>query len=199
MRDFLIILCVCGLAACTTTGAPPPEDSDYEFVFAEEYRIGVGDDLTVNVYGHEDVTTTVSVRPDGKITMPIAGDILVGGEVPETVAAEIKTALSKYIRDPIVTVSVTSISGADYQSRVRITGAVVNPQSVAFQNGMTVMDVVLEAGGLNEFAAASRAKLYREGREPIGVRLDHILSGRDLSTNVRLRPGDVISVPERTF
>ena len=199
MKYLLMLFVIGGMAACASPGAPPVEDENYEFVFAEEYRIGVGDSLTVVVYGHEDVTSTVGVRPDGKITMPIAGDILVGGKVPEDVAEEIKTALAKYIRNPIVTVSVASISSSDYQSRVRITGAVSNPQSVEFKNGMTVMDVVLEAGGVNEFANAGRAKLYREGQAPVTIRLDRILSGRDLSTNVRLRPGDVVSVPERVF
>ena len=196
----IVGLTVVGLVAACAGTNPVAVDSPVEdFVFAEEYRIGVGDALTVNVYGHPDVTSTVTVRPDGKITMPIAGDIPVGGEVPEDVAKTVTGILAEYIRNPIVTVTVANISSSDYMSRVRVTGAVTNPQSVAFQNGMTVMDVVLEAGGVTEFANSSRAKLYRQGQEPLTVRLDRILSGRDLSTNVRLRPGDVVSVPERVF
>ena len=187
------------IVACASAPNAVEPASDQEYVFAEEYRISVGDSLAVNVYGHPDVSTTVIVRPDGKITIPVAGDVEVGGSMPEDVAIEIKGSLSDYIRDPIVTVTVASISNADYQSRVRITGAVTSPQSVPFQNGMTVMDVVLEAGGVNEFANSSRTKLFRKGESPKTIRLDRILSGRDLSTNVRLRPGDVISVPERVF
>ena len=187
------------LMACAPTGSTVVGDRPEEFVFASEYRIGVGDSLVVTVYGHDDVTSTVTVRPDGKITVPIAGDVHVGGGIPEDVAKEIAEALAVYIRNPIVTVTVDDISSADYLSRVRVTGAVEEPQSVGFKNGMTVMDVVLEAGGVTEFANPARTKIFRQGLEPIAIRLDRILSGRDLSTNVRLRPGDVISIPERTF
>ena len=185
--------------ACSTGSAPPPGSTNDDYVFADVYRVGVGDTLTVDVYGHPDVTTTVAVRPDGKITVPITGDVLVGGKIPEEIAEELKGRLSKYIRNPIVTVTVANISSADYLSRVRVTGAIKEPQSVVFRNGMTVMDVVLEAGGVTEFANESGTKLYRKGQEAMRIRLDQILNGRDMSTNVRLRPGDVISIPERIF
>ena len=201
--QYKLILASVTLVLCTACGpaaVAPTKDVDAEdFVFAPEYRIGVGDSLTVTVYGHDDVTSTVVVRPDGKITLPIAGDMTVGGEIPEEVAKEVAEELAVYIRNPIVTVTVANISSSDYLSRVRVTGAVENPQSVSFKNGMTVMDVVLEAGGINEFANAARTRLYRQGQEPMAIRLDRILSGRDLSTNIRLRPGDVISIPERAF
>ncbi|MEQ8693327.1 MAG: polysaccharide biosynthesis/export family protein [Pseudomonadales bacterium] len=200
IRAILSILAACLACGCAPTAVAPQQPSDDEgFIFADEYRIGVGDSLAVHVYGHEDVTSTVTVRPDGNITIPIAGDLLVGGEIPEDVAKKVTEILSKYIRNPIVTVTVADISSSDYLSRVRVTGAVETPQSIGFKNGMTVMDVVLEAGGVNEFANAARTRLYRQGQEPMAIRLDRILSGRDLSTNVRLRPGDVISVPERAF
>ncbi|NKB97866.1 MAG: sugar ABC transporter substrate-binding protein [Pseudomonadales bacterium] len=175
------------------------DPTNQEFVFAEEYRIGVGDTLSIDVYAHEDVSTIVMVRPDGKITIPIAGDIPVGGNEPEEVATRITKILSTFIRDPIVTVTVANVSNSDYLSRIRITGAVVSPQSVEFKNGMTVMDVVLEAGGVNEFANSAKVRVFRQGHEPIVIRLDRILNGRDLRSNVRLRPGDVITVPERLF
>ena len=196
---FFPVLLAASLAGCNSAPTAQVQTTDENYVFAEDYKIGVGDNLTVDVYGHEEVTSTVTVRPDGKITLPIAGDLLVGGQVPEVVAEEVAGILSEYIRNPIVTVTVANISSSDYLSRVRVTGAVETPQSIEFKNGMTVMDIVLEAGGVNEFANAARTKLYRQGREPVGIRLDRILSGRDLSSNVRLRPGDVISVPERAF
>ena len=188
-----------GCAAPGTSSQDGARSESTDYVFADAYRIGVGDALMVNVYGHADASANVSVRPDGKITIPIAGDVSVGGALPEDVAQQITKLLSDYIREPIVTVTVTAVAGGDYQTRVRVTGAVNAPQSVPFKNGMTLMDVVLEAGGLNEFANARGAKIYRQGEPPISVRLDRILSGRDLSTNVRLRPGDVVSVPERIF
>ena len=199
-RCFIALTCFILVGGCAGSNtATTAQTGDTEFVFAQEYRIGVADNLTVNVYGHDDVSSSVVVRPDGKITIPIAGDIAVGGKVPENVAAEIKQILSKYIRDPIVTVTVANTSGLDYLSRIRVTGAVVTPQSMEFKNGMTVLDVVLEAGGPNEFASPRRTKVYRSGVPPLLVRLDLILSGKDLSSNLNLKPGDVVSVPERVF
>ena len=162
IRAMLMVCVACGLLGCASGGvAPSSSASSEDFVFADEYRIGVGDRLVVDVYGHEDVSSSVTVRPDGNITLPIAGDMMVGGEIPEEVAKEVAVILSKYIRSPIVTVTVADISGSDYSSRVRVTGAVASPQSIGFKNGMTVMDVVLESGGVTEFANAARTRLVR--------------------------------------
>ncbi len=167
-----------------------------------EYRIGVDDLLRVSVWRNEDLSVTVPVRPDGMISVPLIGDVPAGGHTPVEVAATIRERLKHYIREPQVTVIVTELRSHEFISRVRITGAVERPLSLPYRQGMTVLDAVLEAGGLTEFASPSRAKLYRrtsDKAEVYDVRLDSILSRGELRTNYYLMPGDIISVPERLF
>ncbi|MGI9324366.1 MAG: XrtA/PEP-CTERM system exopolysaccharide export protein [Pseudomonadales bacterium] len=188
------------LGGCTTpSGGPPPEGSDLEPGFADEYRIGVGDNLRINVWRNDDLSADVPVRPDGKISVPLAGDVLVGGKTPEEVASELTKSLATYIRDPYVTVIVTDMGSDQFRSRVRVTGAVNNPLSIPYRQGMTVLDVVLEAGGVNEFSSPNRSVLYRRNGDRISINLDRILKRGDMATNFPLRPGDVITVPERAF
>jgi len=134
-----------------------------------EYRIGVGDNLAINVWRNKDLSVTVPVRPDGKISVPLAGDVEVGEKTPEEVSAAITQKLAKYIRDPFVTVIVTDMNSNQFKNRVRVTGAVQRPVSLPYRDGMTVLDVVLEAGGTNEFANLSNSSLFRCD----GTRLDH--------------------------
>jgi len=167
-----------------------------------EYRIGVDDQLQVSVWRNQDLSVAVPVRPDGMISVPLIGDVPAGGRTPAEVAATIEEKLGRYIREPQVTVIVTELRSHEFISRVRITGAVERPLSLPYRQGMTVLDAVLEAGGLTEFASANRAKLYRRTSnkaEVFDVRLDSILSRGELSTNYYLLPGDIISVPERFF
>lgn len=192
------LVCAFVIAGCTTQSAPPETEDTPSDTYAEGYRIGIGDSLRIDVYRNPDLSVAVPVRPDGKITVPVAGDVLVAGQVPEEVSATIAKALGEYIRDPIVTTTVTGVGSSEYQTRVRVTGAVASPQSIPYRSGMTVMDVVLEAGGVNEFGNAGKTILYRSG-ERLSVRLDRILNKGDMTTNYTLRPGDVITVPERLF
>jgi polysaccharide biosynthesis/export protein len=194
-----IVVWVLLLTACTTTSAPPPADNDTGPAFASEYRIGVGDNLKVDVYRNPDLSVAVAVRPDGKITVPVAGDIAVGGKTPEEVSKVITAALAEYIRDPIVTTTVVGTGSNEYLTRVRVTGAVTKPTSMPFRNGMTVLDVILESGGINEFANPSGTILYRASGEHLKIRLDRLLKGADMSTNYTVKPGDLITVPERLF
>jgi polysaccharide export outer membrane protein len=199
-RSLLPTLCLLVLAGCAAnTGAPPDINIPPEDQYIDEYLIGIGDNLQVDVYQHPDVSTNVTVRPDGKITIPVAGEVFVGSRTPVAVADIIKERLAEYIRDPIVTVTVSGMGSSEYENRVRITGAVGSPSSQPYRTGMTVLDVVLEAGGVSEFAAPSKTVIYRKGEAPIRVRLDRILKSGDMSTNYQLRPGDVITVPERIF
>jgi polysaccharide export outer membrane protein len=166
------------------------------------YRIGVDDALQISVWRNPELSVTVPVRPDGKISVPLVGDIHAGGLTPEEVAATIKQKLSVFVRDPNVIVILTGLRSHEYLSRVRITGAVRAPKSLPYRDGMTVLDVVLEAGGVSDFAAPNRTKLYRKekaGMKVISVKLDSILNKGNLDTNEELLPGDVITVPERWF
>ncbi len=192
-------LCLATLSACTSTTAPPPAAAAEPVRFADEYRIGVGDTLAINVWRNEDLSITVPVRPDGKISVPLAGDITVGAKTPEEVGADITEKLAKFIRDPYVTVIVTTMGSDEYRSRVRVTGAVETPLSAPYRQGMTILDVVLEAGGLTEFANPTKATLFRKSGERVAIDLRGILNRGDMSTNYSLMPGDVITVPERAF
>jgi len=186
------------LGACASK-APPPAAPAAAWEFADEYRIGVGDSLSIVVWRSAELSVNVPVRPDGKISVPLAGDIMAGGKTPEEVGAVIRERLLVFVREPNVTVIVTGMASHQYRSRVRVTGAVAQPLSLQYRQGMTVMDLVLDAGGITEFANAGKSTLYRRDGERLEVDLYRILSRGDMSTNFALKPGDVISVPERLF
>ena len=187
------------LIGCATGGVAPPADRADISSCGDEYRIGVGDVLNINVWRNDDLSVTVPVRPDGKISVPLAGDVLVGGQTPEQVGNTIVERLATYIRDPYVTVIVVSMAANSYRCRVRVTGAVMNPISIPHREGMTVLDVILEAGGVNEFANPAKTKLFRADGQRLNVNLDRILRQGDMSTNYTLSPGDILTIPERIF
>ena len=168
----------------------------------ETYRIGVGDVVSVNVWGNPDLTLQVPVRPDGFISMPLVGDVAASGMAAETLADSITELLSDQIRNPQVSVIITGINSTEYTSRVRVTGAVMAPRSIPYARGMSVLDAILEAGGTSGLAAPNRAKLYRSSEGELielDLRLDDILLRGNLETNYPIQPGDVITVPERLF
>lgn len=191
------------IGACATTlesGAPPVANPGAQAVSA--YRIGVDDEVKVSVWQNPGLDVSVPVRPDGKISVPLVGDVEAGGKTPEDVATDIKDRLQAFVRDPQVTVILTQLRSHEYLSRVRVTGAVRQPVSVPYRQGMTVLDAVLAAGGTTEFAAPDRAELYRkdgDGTRAYAVKLNRILQSGELSTNYAVQPGDVITVPERVF
>jgi polysaccharide export outer membrane protein len=167
-----------------------------------QYRIGVDDRVQVSVWRNPELSVTVPVRPDGMISMPLIGDVQVGGSTPTEVADKIKHRLSAFIRDPNVAVILVDLRSTEFLTRVRVTGAVRGARSINFRQGMTVLDAVLEAGGVNDFAAPNRTKVYRKQKdktEVVDVALGDILTKGKLETNVVLRPGDVVTVPERLF
>lgn len=204
IAKLLILLLISTLAACATGGHPSAEapTPNPEAQAVKEYRIGVDDLIRVAVWQNPDLNVTVPVRPDGKISVPLVGDVDAGGKTPEEVSADVKTRLSAFVRDPQVTVIIDQLRSHEYLSRVRVTGAVRTPISVPYRQGMTVLDAVLAAGGTNEFAASDRTELYRKdasGAHAYSIRLDRILQKGDLSNNYEAQPGDVITVPERAF
>ena len=192
------------LAGCAQTG-PRPEEQAAESAAAEaveQYKIGPGDVVRIDVWNNPEVSVTAPVRPDGQVSVPLAGDVQAGGRTPEQLAQVVEKGLGHYIRDPEVTAIVTELNSHEYLFRVRVTGAVEEPLSMPHREGMTVLDLVLEAGGMTDFASPGRAKLYRTEngkRETYPVDLDEILVEGDLETNYRLKPGDIVAVPERLF
>lgn len=167
-----------------------------------KYRIGPGDVLIVNVWGNSNLSLTVPVRPDGYISMPLIGDIRASDLEAEMLAESISEALSTQLRNPQVAVIISQVNSVQYISRVRVTGAVRTPTSLPFAREMSVLDAILEAGGINEVASANRAKLYRKVDGVLieyDLRLNDILFRGLLETNYQMQPGDVITVPERLF
>ena len=190
-------------AGCAGTVAPDT-DGRGAFIWDQEgdYKIGVDDRIQITVWRNPELSTTVPVRPDGKISVPLIGDVMAGGNTPEQVAALIRQKLMTYIREPNVAVMVVELRSHEFISRVRVTGAVRTPRSLPYRQGMTILDAVLEAGGPTEFASPNRSKLYRKSKDKtdvIDVDLGDILNKGKLQTNYPLRPGDVITVPERLF
>lgn len=204
MRALILLVLGVLVIGCSTTGnqseVVQPEDS--VAAASSIYKIGEGDGLNISVWRNPELSVGVPVRPDGMISVPLIGDIRAAGEEPEVLADKIKNELANYIKNPQVTVVVTNAVSSEYLHRVRVTGAVNRPSSIAYTNGMTVMDVVLVTGGLTEFAKSNETKLYRttkSGNKVYIIRLEDILEKGDISTNFKLQPGDIITVPEKIF
>ncbi len=198
-RLFTVFLTLFAMFGCTQqqVEVDPPQLGSLA-----EYSIGVGDQIRVGVWKNPELSVSVGVRPDGKISVPLLGDVVALGVTAEQLAENIETALEDYVRGPQVTVVVTNPVSAEFQQRVRITGAVTAPQSVSYRSGMTVLDVALQAGGLTPFASANRALLYRktnEGVKAYSILLRDILEEGKLETNYELAPSDIITVPSRAF
>ncbi len=199
---FVILAAAFLLVACSSTKPVGAPEATAGAGTLPEYRIGVGDSLQISVWRNPELSIGVPVRPDGKISMPLIGDIMAADETATELSAVIVKSLSSYVRNPQVTVIVTNPSSSDFQRRVRITGAVQSPQSIPFREGMTVLDLVLIAGGPNDFASANKAKLYRNVNGQVQVykiKLDDLINDGDLETNYTLQPSDIVSVPERAF
>ncbi len=207
MNDFqrvsLLTVMLLSMGGCADMNAPPePAPGAAEPVTSEDYRIGADDRIQVTVWRNPELSITAPVRPDGKISVPIIGDVEAGGRTPTDVAERIKKQLSLYIREPSVAVIVVELRSHEYLTRVRVTGAVRTPRSIPHRQGMTVLDAVLEAGGVNDFASPNRTKLYRKTgnkTDVFEIQLGDILNKGQLATNLMLRPGDVITIPERLF
>jgi polysaccharide export outer membrane protein len=186
------------LAACGTT--PPPVADSAPRTLAP-YLVGPGDTLNVVVWRSPELSMTVPVRPDGKITTPLVEDLQASGKTTTQIAREIEQALGRYVQNPVVTVIVTSFAGP-YSQQVRVIGEAVKPQALAYRESMTLLDVMIAVGGITDFAAGNRASILRtEGgkRRQFGVRLTDLIRGGDLTANVEMRPGDVLVIPQSLF
>ncbi|CBL44127.1 Polysaccharide export protein [gamma proteobacterium HdN1] len=194
----LSALLIAGCAGNRPVSAPV-QTQDYS---EQTYQIGVGDQLQISVWREPELSVAVPVRPDGKVSVPLAGDVLAAGETAESLAAKVAEKLANFVRQPQVTVIVSDPVSRDFQQRVRATGALQTPTSVPFRKGMTVLDLVLLSGGTTPFADANGTQLYRQTKDGVRVypiRLDDILKKGRLTTNYPLAPSDVVTVPERSF
>ena len=168
---------------------------------AHEYRLGPGDTININVWRNPEVSQTIPVRPDGKITMPLVEDLPASGKTATQLARDIEHVLGKYIQDPVVTVTVTQFIGP-YSEQVRVIGQAAKPQALSYRQGMSLMDVLIDVGGLGEFAAGNRASIVRNvngKQQKIAVRLNDLIKNGDISANMPVRPGDILIIPESFF
>lgn len=188
------------LGACTTKPEVPAAQAETPEL-PPLYQIGAGDALTIFVWRNAELTTTVIVRPDGRISVPLIEDLYVEGKNPSDLAREIESELAVYIQDPLVTVMVGAFVGT-FPQQVRIVGEATLPQAIPYRANMTVLDVVIATGGLTEFADGNNTTLVRlqDGElMEYRVRLDDLLEDGDISANVALLPGDILIVPETFF
>lgn len=207
LRTFLLSLLVaCGcVAASMAAQAPAPAAAPAEPVLPPDkvgpnYIIGPGDALQVFVWRNPELNATVPVRPDGKISIPLVEDMVAVGKTPSELARDVEKVLAEYVRSPQVNIIVTLPMSTF--SQVKVIGQVLKPQSLAYREGMTVLDAVLESGGMAEFAAGNRAKVIRmeNGKQrELKVKLSALVNDGDMKQNIALKPGDVVVVPESRF
>lgn len=189
-------------AQAQNSSAAPSTPSSTTANVAADYQIGPGDELQIFVWKNPDLSVTLPVRPDGKISTPLVADMQAQGKTPTDLAASLRTALSKYVQDPVVTVLVKQVAAPASAASIRVIGAAATPKSVPYRAGLTVLDVLIEVGGLNTYAAGNDAQIIRTqngASRGIPVHLRDLMKGGDLKANVQLMPGDVIRIPERWF
>ncbi|MBP6013192.1 MAG: polysaccharide biosynthesis/export family protein [Alphaproteobacteria bacterium] len=197
----IAFLAVIGICGCTSAPGPEAPSRAEAYSNAAEYVIGPGDALDVFVWKNAELSVKVPVRPDGRISIPLAQDVQAAGKTSNQLAADIRTALLKFVKDPVVTVIVQSVQTGGNE-RIMVIGAASNPRAVPYRAGLTVLDVMVEVGGLKEFAAGNRATLLRrakDGNAEIPLRLADLLEDGKPEDNVAMLPGDVIRIPERWF
>ena len=194
------VLVTAGLAGCASGGGkshdasacPPPTER------SSEYLVGPGDTLNIVVWRNDELSASVPVRPDGKISTPLVDDMVASGKTPSELANDIESVLGEYLRTPEVSVIVTGQGAAN---QIQVVGEANAPQSLAYRDGLRMLDVVVAVGGLSEFAAGNRSNLIRQaeaGQVECRVRLKDLLEG-DMNENIAVYPGDVLVIPETRF
>ena len=197
-----LLLLLVVLGGCGGSGpVVSTDDEGLQEESSDDYVIGPGDGLQVFVWGHDDLSTTVQVRPDGQISTPLVEDLQAAGKTPTELARAVESVLTEYVRNPTVTVIVQQFVG-EYARQIRVVGQAAEPQALSYRNGMTLLDVMIEVGGLSEFASGNKARIVRRenGQEKvIRVRISDLLNKGDMDQNVRMMPGDVLIIPESVF
>jgi polysaccharide export outer membrane protein len=202
IRNLVLLVAAAGLlsaVACAPVPAAPPVSATP--IETASYIIGPGDTLQISVWHNNDLTASVPVRPDGRISTPLVSDVVAAGRTPEQLGHEIEERLKKFVADPTVTVIVSSFVGP-YSQQVRIIGEAVTPKAIPFSAHMTALDAMIAAGGLTPFASGNRTKIVRkvDGKDvETRIRLTDLLKEGDLTANTDLRPGDIIIIPQSYF
>ncbi|MFC4929436.1 XrtA/PEP-CTERM system exopolysaccharide export protein [Massilia sp. GCM10023247] len=196
--------CVVALSGCSWLDrfkSPPPSNVSMAGAVPADYLIGPGDAVNIIVWRNPEVSMSVPVRPDGKITTPLVEDLPAAGKTSTELARDIEKALAKFIQQPVVTVVVTGFVG-NYGEQIRVIGQAAKPQALPYRRDMSLMDVLIAVGGVTEFASGNRASIIRtvDGRQQkLNVRLDDLIKDGDISANMPMRPGDILVIPESFF
>ncbi|RKF14399.1 sugar ABC transporter substrate-binding protein [Alginatibacterium sediminis] len=209
LRVRLALVCAAlGLTACTAQNNTAPQlpsatviPSLTNEVENYKYLIGPGDSLSIFVWLNPEISGSFIVRPDGMITTSLVEDIPVSGKTPSEVAREVEAQLQEYIRDPIVTVTVGNFVGP-YSEQVRIIGEASAPQAISYRENMTLLDVMVQVGGLSEFADGNSAKLVRVvggAQQTYNIRISELIQNGNIDKNVDMLPGDIVIIPEAWF
>jgi polysaccharide export outer membrane protein len=191
--SFLLSLLLLLSAGCAQLAPPPPTPATLP-----DYLIGPGDSLQIFVWRNPEVSTSVTVRPDGKISTPLVEDLQAANKTPTQLARDIERELANYLKDPLVTVMMQGFVGP-YSQQIRVLGEAAKPQVLPYREHMSVLDVMISVGGLTEFAAGNKATIVRnvDGKtQQYGVRLDDLIRDGDISANVPVLPGDILIIPE---
>lgn len=203
----VIVFSMTVLSGCSSSSSPQllPTATTYPSLTTSvsdyQYLIGPGDSVEIFVWRNPEVSGSFLVRPDGKITTSLVEDIPVSGKTPTMLAREIEKTLSQFIRDPIVTVTVSTFVGP-FSEQIRIVGEASNPKAINYRQHMTLLDVMVVVGGLTEFADGNNARLIRveNGKKAIyRVALDDLIKSGDINANADVLPGDIIIIPEAWF
>jgi len=169
--------------------------------FSTRYKIAPGDTLQVFVWRNPEVSTSVTVRPDGLMTAPLLEEIPAAGKTPQELARDVEKHLSTYLRDPLVTIIASGFQGT-YREQIRVVGEAAEPKSVLYRDSMTLLDLVIEVGGITEFADGNNTVIIRtEDNEQMEyrVRMDDLIRDGDISANIDMKPGDIVIIPEAWF
>ena len=196
-------LAAVALSALTLGGcaSAPTGSAQMAPVNTPDYLIGPGDSVNIIVWRNPEVSMSVPVRPDGKITTPLVEDLMASGKTSTELARDIEKALAKFIQQPVVTVIVTGFVGT-YGEQIRVIGQAAKPQALPYRRDMSLMDVLIAVGGVTEFASGNKASIIRtvDGKtQKLAVRLDDLIKQGDISANTYMRPGDVLVIPESFF
>lgn len=194
----LLVAMAAALAGCQSSGSTKPAPATTAATPQSEYVIGPGDTLQIFVWQHPEVSVTIPVRPDGRISTPLVEDVVAVGKTPTQLARDLEVQIGQFIRTPSVSVIVTNFVGT-FSNQVRVVGQAASPQAIPFRQDMTLLDVMIQVGGLSPTAAGNRAKIIRRSggqEQEIKVRIEDLLNDGDTSKNVVMEPGDVLIIPE---
>ena len=194
----MLLLSISAVGGCASSGLLPAVDCTAPETSLSNYTIGPGDQLQIVVWRNEELSASVPVRPDGRISTPLVDDMQAAGKTPSNLAADMESVLGEYLRTPEVSVIVAQQGAAN---QIQVIGQVTNPQALSYRNGFRVLDAIVAVGGVTEFAAGNRTSLVRQlgsGQIECRVRVKDLLSGK-MADNINLYPGDVLVVPETRF